>query len=235
MNNRKADLYRMVAIERERLKIDAYPFDIIKNQANNDKRVLELVDFHNKKLNGMAFPGEKVDTIVLDKKRARAQLIFDYTHEHNHLSWHKPLHWDWFQCFEKPIDTQDGFREWQCNEGAAELLMPYELVLPIAKEKNFDPRGTIEAIMTRFQVTEAMAFIRLDGLDYELIQYVYGTSVNSIELLSKREQVRRKLRSKDGVLLPAEKLFKEFDGRFILPLNQTQELKVAEEKEVYKV
>ena len=118
-------------------------------------------------------------------------------HEWLHLCWHRDASKSPFLCGEYRFPQQDSFLEWQANEGAAEILMPWRQVVELVLECPPDPDSRESLIRLRlrladrFGVSDQMAAVRLESLRYEIACALEGQSPDTIELLSVREQQRR--------------------------------------------
>ncbi len=98
------------------------------------------------------------------------------------------------RCYERVKPTQDSYLEWLANEGAAEFIVPYKILLPIIKDKYFD---LIQGFGTwyfcneysyKFGVSNTVMQYRIETLKYEIDQYLNGVALDEIEILSKRKQ-----------------------------------------------
>ncbi len=115
-------------------------------------------------------------------------------------------------CYEKIKPNQDGYLEWLANEGAAEFTVPYKSLLPMVKddaENMTKGSGTwyfCEKTASKFNVSPIVIQNRLETLKYETHQYLKGTSLDSIELLSKSKQDKKGIVIKSFVELENERL-----------------------------
>ena len=81
-----------------------------------------------------------------------------------------------------PLPQQDSFLEWQANEGAAEILMPWRQVVELVLECPPDPDSRESLIRLRlrladrFGVSDQMAAVRLESLRYEIACALEGQS-----------------------------------------------------------
>lgn len=191
-SNAKLDLYSFVETLRAELKIhpSKYPINII-NICNNDcSTELLYHPFKTHGICGTALIGEKSDTIILNSKRNIIEQNFDCGHEIIHCKKHSGYEVKCFNCFESVLPQQSSFLEWEANEGSAELLVPYKLLLPIILRNrqilSFPPKIQClkRKLACEFLVTNATIFYRLESLKYEINQYLNGVSLNEIELLS---------------------------------------------------
>ncbi len=115
-------------------------------------------------------------------------------------------------CFEKIKPNQNSYIEWLANEGAAELLVPYKILLPMVK-KNYNSMtkgiGTsqfCEEAAQHFFVSSRVIQYRIDSLKYEISQYMDGVSLDKIEILSNTRLIQRGIVIKSLVDLEKERL-----------------------------
>lgn len=101
-----------------------------------------------------------------------------------------------FSCFEKARVNQNTFLEWQANEGAAELLVPYKSFVPEAanlvhllENKDYSSFYCLKMeLCDKYFISDIVLQNRIEGLMYEIQQYRCGTSLNNLRLLSKNKQ-----------------------------------------------
>ena len=116
------------------------------------------------------------------------------------------------KCFEKILPTQDPYIEWLANEGAAEFLVPYQILLPLIRNEVKDMMqgiGTYEFCLRHsadFLVTPIVIEHRIDSLRYEIYQYLKGIPLDEIELLSKTQQEKLGIKVKSLVEIENERL-----------------------------
>lgn len=102
-----------------------------------------------------------------------------------------------YEC--KQLSFRQSAEEWQANEGAAELLVPHKefihelglmLQYPVYKERVvYD--GMKYVIVSQYGVSTAVITYRIEGLKYEIYQYLHGVNINELDLLSRHEQKAR--------------------------------------------
>lgn len=158
---------------------------------------LRRIPLRTNGLRGMAVLSrdqEEPDIILLNSNRSEIEQNFDCGHEFIHLSLHRGARVEAFNCFEKVRAQQNHFLEWQANEGAAELLVPYRQLLPLLRDA-WPQLGRWQAIAAlreqlavRFGVSEAVIRFRFESLKYEIFQYISGVPLAQIQLLSVRSQ-----------------------------------------------
>lgn len=138
--------------------------------------VVEYVPFASRKLRGMMCKGP-VSLITLNARHGPEERRFGLAHELVH-----------FWCDEEdralytgPLSRspETAFREWRANEGAAELLVPREVFVPLAAGQAADVhRGHAAALLrdapwltaaaALFGVTDAVVRYRLSALRREI-------------------------------------------------------------------
>ena len=125
--NAKKELYHFV----DRLRIDwgvtsyEQPFNAIEMSMYHAEIIYHTFDTDG--FCGAAFTGNRIDTIVLNDTRSSYEQNFDCGHEIIHLTKHRDRNGGIFQCFS---ESQDSYLEWEANEGAAQLLVPYQDFIP---------------------------------------------------------------------------------------------------------
>lgn len=141
--------------------------------------------FDSTRLAGALLRGEKHSEIILSANRRKKEQRFTFAHELCHWYLHSGAT---FCCGEDDA----GALEWQANQGAAELLMPYREVLRFIKNisslyKSSSPR-VIKLFIEHFgDVTPTMAKIRLEELSGEIDEYLSGVPMDKINILSRRK------------------------------------------------
>lgn len=195
----KADLYHYISIAKNKYGItdSSYPLNIIERCEQRDDVSVELIDIKRKGLCGIAFIGNKMNTIILNSNRNLIERNYDCAHEVIHLIKHRDLGRGDFKCFDDYRDTGDDNIEWQANEGAAELLVPYGRLLPFLMENRdqLESGGKIWRVKSQladmFNVSETVIKIRFENLKYEIYQHLNGCPLDQIEILSREKQKQR--------------------------------------------
>lgn len=154
---------------------------------------------------GAAFTGDLIDTIVLNNTRTCYEQNFDCGHELIHLAKHRDRNGGIFRCFS---ESQDSYLEWEANEGAAQLLVPYQDFIPrflsclqsrAALQNSCSgllaSSSIPEELATYYHVSTQVINIRLSSLSYEIDQYRCGIPLENIELLSRNQRDRRGIQS----------------------------------------
>jgi Zn-dependent peptidase ImmA (M78 family) len=205
MTNAKRELYSFIGSLRERIPIDLVPLSDIRPVCSEvfDIAIVER-DIATKGLRGMAFPGT-TPLIILDSKRSLPEQNFDCAHELVHITKHSSLKTSSrkFSCYEEILPQQIPFLEWEANEGAAELLMPYRTIIPDFfgfLRANKCMKGlalpmAYQYLALKYKVTTSAVVYRLDNLKYEMHQFYHGKHVNEITVMSKAGQIKAGIKS----------------------------------------
>lgn len=147
------------------------------------KRHFETVGFC-----GAAIAGIKMNTIILNSARSEIEQNFDCGHELIHLSMHRGQNDGVFQCFGS---NQNTFLEWQANEGAAQLLVPYQDFIPRFADcisvGETALHGAPAFFAEHYHVSQQVINLRIKNLSYEIDQFCCGTRVEDIKLLSRNQ------------------------------------------------
>lgn len=191
----KAQLYDFVCALRSllRLTYDDYPLDL-PALCQRLRLVVESHAFSSRSLCALAMRGSKIDTVMLNASRTPEEQHFDLAHELIHLAKHYRSVGDFFKCFETRKPAQDPFLEWQANEGAAELLLPYRLFLPMMGQLYLSLHQAqqihdfVVHTAARFSLTPAVVRIRMESLKHAFYEYLCGVPLDQIHLYSRHAQ-----------------------------------------------
>lgn len=199
--NAKAELYRIAAVLREKLDLNGQSSaEMVLQRIQSQPNIrIAYLPFHSPSLRGMCSPGEpgQEDIILLSSQLSDRERGFYAAHEWIHLCCHRNEQKAPFRCNDYTTPQQDSYLEWQANEGAAEILMPWQLVLRYILDNPPDLSSRTSLVRLRlrladyFGVSDQMAAVRLESLRYEIACALSGQSLNTIELLSFHEQQRR--------------------------------------------
>lgn len=184
------------------LEHNEYGFDMIQ-MCEQDCVKLAKVPFKTRLLRGMASVGTvpEEDVILLNCYRSDKEQNFDCGHEYIHLCFHRNLDKKIFNCLDTNI-KQDEYIEWQANEGAAEMLVPFGVLLPLIKTGPFSMANPYDIAYLKdyaadmFNVTRTVIEYRLESLKYEIHQYINGIPLRDIKMLSLSQQKRQKINIK---------------------------------------
>lgn len=143
--------------------------------------------FSDPHLKGILVRSGGVCGIVLDPRLSGEQQRVTLTHELVHLELHYGEQGTAFS-------DHDGM-EYQADEGAAELLMPYHDLLPRAasfrRRYRQDPVKITGLLAAHYRVDLDTMQRRLDSLDYELMLFLHGTPISEIVPISELEKRRK--------------------------------------------
>lgn len=203
----KAGLYAVIEEHRTRwdISLSDYPINILSLCQYIGNIIVKQLPFHTPGLRGMATKRcdwNSSDIILLNASRSKEEQNFDCGHELIHLTEHRKSTTQTFHCFDQTIPSQDCFLEWQANEGSAELILPYRILITQLVDEIRLARGmgikvennmqfVPEAYAKRYNVTEAFIRNRIDSLSYEICQYDSGVSIDEIEILSRKKQNKK--------------------------------------------
>lgn len=192
MQSEKEKLYEHVDFYRGLLGLPLdHPIKLVDALAPYAQFDVEYYNFKTSGLCGVAMVGDKTDTIILNSNRTSEEQNFDCGHEFLHLTEHRKLQ-DSFNCFTKAKPQQNTFREWQANEGSAQLLVPYQDFIPrFLKLLESGALGIQYTLAEYYHVTPQVINIRLDNLSYEIDQYREGARLDCLELLSRTQRKQR--------------------------------------------
>lgn len=140
--------------------------------------------FTNERLRGILVRAGRHYGVILDTRLTQAERRFTLTHEIVHFE----LHYG-----ESGGATfQDGGFEYQADEGAAELLMPYRDFIPRAASMRRrylkSQTAAVAALAAFYRLDCEIVRRRLTSLSYELDLYRKGVPVCEIEPLSSRRR-----------------------------------------------
>ena len=150
---------------------------------------IKILEFNDITICGILYKGEFSTTIGLNARRSPAGRNFDCMHELIHYWMHNR---DTFYC----LENISSHIEWQANEGAAQFLMPYQSFIPnycrfhdkfyskLPPDQAY--RAQIAALAAHYMVGELAVKFRLERLKNEIAQYINGTAVKNIRIISSR-------------------------------------------------
>ena len=199
MNTRfwnKATLYHYVDKLRAQLRVEnsfpVYSKELVKLYTMNP--IIEELPFPSTKICGILYRGNTSTSFALNANRTPEMQNFDCMHELIHYFFH-----DIVQCQRICCDVgrksgrieQDTYLEWQANEGAAQFLLPYQTFIPdyikLSRRHardNFPDVTALNLLADWYFVSPAVVSNRIDSLNYEIYQYLHGTPIESIDILS---------------------------------------------------
>lgn len=186
-------------------------FEICKRISNVD---IQALPFKTPDLRGMVSlaQNDKQNNLILVNSNKSFQ-------EQNFHGFHELMHIPTadqagtiLSCYETTKPNQDSYTEWLANEGAAEFLVPYEILLPMIKDeyedmcKGVGTRFFCEIHSRDFNVSPIVLQNRIESLKYEINQYMDGIPLGNIEILSKTKLEQRNIMVKSLVDLENERL-----------------------------
>ncbi len=177
----KAELYRKIELIRQSAPAGRFdPYALARTLGIE----IEVYAFDSARLAGVLMRGEHKSLIVLSANRPPEGRRFAASHELVHYFLHEG---DNFLC---TGDDEVSAIEWQANEGAAELLMPYkEFILFYENIRSLfftDRERALRRAAEHFDVSAGMINTRLQSLSPEIAQYERGTPLDKIVPTSAR-------------------------------------------------
>lgn len=197
----KDGLYKRIEQERRALQIEwnNYPLNLITLCREKYGIEVTFVPFVTEGLQGMFIPKKSAtmpDIIMLNDSRNDFEQNFSCAHEFIHFALHKNEDLPAFN-FDSIRESQNHYFEWQANEGAAELLVPYKMFIPqLTAEINRLPSLTSlnsvkHKLSKDFHVTTSVIENRINSLKYEIYQYQKGVPLDKIQILSNNQLIQR--------------------------------------------
>ncbi len=199
----KKELYHQIDIIRKyvfKCSEYEYPFPLAKWITDIHGVAFTTLPFKTKALRAMAYIAENSNenhVVIVNDNLTEYERNFYCGHELIHLCLHKNEQSKVFSCYDSIMPNQNPFLEWQANEGAAEFMIPYKILLPKIKdrinaiEKFSDIHLLKLELANEFLVTEKVMELRLENLKYEIVQYINGVNLENVVLLSGKEQKKR--------------------------------------------
>lgn len=125
---------------------------------------------------------DKYSTMVLNSSRDYLSIKFDCMHELIHYFWHDKKT---YKCtFANGKPQIKSYYEWEANEGAAEFLIPYKVFIPLFCKLNITSQDIETDLAKHFKLSVSTIKNRINSLEYEIRQYMSGTKLESLNLLS---------------------------------------------------
>jgi len=145
---------------------------------------VSVYEFDSRRLSGLLLRGKNTAEIVVNSSRGAEARRFTVAHELVHYFLHGGTS---FMCLDQNNVTA---LEWQANEGAAELLLPYRSFLSsyinIRSLYLSDEDKAVRRLAKEFSVTPAAARLRLETLGPEIAQLESGISLEKVRPISRR-------------------------------------------------
>lgn len=199
-NINKRELYEKIR-ELKKLILSVgikYPLDIFDICSKFENVDISLCDFKTNGLRGMAVVADNesdLNCILVNSNLSYEEQNFHGVHELIHIYTSEPNCGNTFNCYDKLKPFQSSYIEWIANEGAAELMIPYDEILLYIKDIIDLQNSSVtsiyeitEAISKKYNVTSTVAHNRLNNLKFEIWQYLNGIPLDKIEILSKNSQ-----------------------------------------------
>ena len=217
----KEDLYSLIDYIRTNFNININDvLNIPKFCKENFSGIINY-DFHNfndTKIGGFLVKNKLPEQsyIIVNTSKDSLCTLFDLTHEMIHFLLHPENRKHYISSSLCDIDNF----EWQANEGAAELLVPYKKFIPYfvrnikVCNSRKDYTDLLQHLSDKYKVSTAVLEYRISGLKYEISQYEKGIAIDKIQLLSKTAQ--------------------EENGIFITPYNEIFRNKKTDIKSILK-
>jgi len=187
----KVELYAFVNNLRNNLYLyNSYPISSKAIASRYSEITIEEIDFSDTRIGGVLMKGNKCSFIGLNSCRNYYEQNFDCMHELIHF-WKHPL--NEYTCYSIP---RNSYLEWEANEGAAEMLVPYYKFIPEVYElyryicNTQQPIDYLTHLAERYFVTPRVIQLRINSLSYELSQYASGVPLNNLRIISKKCQER---------------------------------------------
>lgn len=191
----KKNLYYLIDYIRECFQINIYNvFNIVEFCNNNFKDIItyDFHEFNDKKIGGLLVKNKFPDQsyITVNSSKEPKSIVFDLTHEMIHYLLHPENRKHYISSSLCDIDNF----EWQANEGAAELIVPYKRFIPhfVKNIKQIKTRENyldfLDYLSDTYKISTAVLEYRITSLKYEIFQYENGTSIDKLQLLSKTAQ-----------------------------------------------
>lgn len=160
-----------------------FPFNV-RQLVEREHIELSFIPFESDSIGAILYK-DSFSAILINANKSSLDQRFDLAHELIHF-WFHPSQTSF--SFQKP-HLRDKEKEWQANEGAAELLLPYKDFIPrfvrTAKfvEENYEPLEEIYNELSRFyKVAPIVVDYRIRNLESEILQYINGTPIERIIL-----------------------------------------------------
>ncbi|MCM1508904.1 MAG: ImmA/IrrE family metallo-endopeptidase [Ruminococcus flavefaciens] len=201
----KAELYKTVSRIKYSLKIspNCYPLDMFELCSRINGLEVEKAPFKTRDLRGMlcvANNSNENSVILINSNKSPQEQNYHCAHEFIHLFGDEPSAGTLIKCYDSVKPNQNKYAEWFANEGAAEFLVPYTMLLPMIKEKyteiitqEFGVYSFCHETAEAFNVSPVVLENRLKNLKYEIHQYLNGTHIDKINILSMAKQIENNI------------------------------------------
>lgn len=158
--------------------------------------LVEYSPFRTPGLRGMAAPLEGwAGAIILNSRRGETENGFVAAHEMTHCIRHIGKHHTALSCYDDPSQCQNAFYEWEANESAAELIMPYRIFIPdyVSAFQRCQGREdlVLHTLAKRYAATMTQISFRVHSLKFEIAMYCSTGQISSKYLQSRTALQRR--------------------------------------------
>lgn len=166
--------------------------------------------------------------ILLNENKTETENNYHGAHEFMHIFTVGDNVGEIIRCYDKIKPNQNAYTEWLANEGAAELLVPYRIFLPLVRKnyesmlQDFGAYQFCQDYADYFNVSPFVLEHRLSSLKYEIYQYINGVNIDNIKIISKHEQNLRNIQVKSLIEMADERFLSRFNnlGKMSPPLTQ---------------
>lgn len=186
-----------------------FPFNIFKICKKLKNYSIKTENLTTPGLRGIALISKNPDLncIIINSALSQAEQNFHGMHELIHTKLHAEQ--AAFTCFDNPSIEQNGFIEWQANEGAAELMSPMFRFIPDFVQlytlmeyppdwvRRYGKQDIYNMLAFRYGYSPAVAKIHIDSLCYEIDQYIKTRNLSGIDVLSRSDLMRYQIISTD--------------------------------------
>lgn len=180
----KRALYTLLEQKEASLEFkDELPLDV-KYLAIREGIELKFCSFDSDSIGAVLYK-DTFSAILVNSNKSPFEQRFDIAHELIHF-WFHPSKTSF--SFQKP-HLRDKEKEWQANEGAAQLLLPYLDFIPrfvkVARfvEENHEPLEEVYSELSKFyKVAPIVVDYRIRNLESEILQYINGVCIENVLL-----------------------------------------------------
>lgn len=187
----KEHLYEKIKSIRKNLSLIKYPYT-----AKSIVNILDkynILSIHEEKFVSKNFSGLLIKNHAPDMSHIVINSNLDYK-DKNFAIAHELIHFlchsteNSFMCYPYTTKIND-WREWQANEGAAELLLPHDIFIPeyLNGLTICSHDEVIEEMSENYNLSHTVIEYRLKNLQYEMNQYLCGISIDNIKIKSKNQ------------------------------------------------
>ncbi|MDL2253743.1 ImmA/IrrE family metallo-endopeptidase [Ruminococcaceae bacterium OttesenSCG-928-I18] len=191
---KKAELYAHVErFSRDnKLKPDQYPRNALAVSTQYGLTV-HYAEFTSDRIRGVALISDNLT--ILNYRLLPRQRNYFAAHELVHHDNHGDIKTEFYCSVGNPDNRK--YYEWEANEGAAEFLVPYKSLLPTIKcnIRDIHSPDDMEVFRTnlakQFNVPKQTIYYRMERLKYAIYQYLGGTPLSQLVIISHKEQESR--------------------------------------------